>query len=261
MPATYEAVSSVLDQTKKLYSKECKSLLDVGAGTGAATWAACNYFNIEKIVCLEKEAAMEKIGRKYMREGHRAIQQAEWYSQDLINMEIEEKYDMVISSYVLNEMTGSAGKTVISKLWNCADKLLVIIEPGTPKGFDVIKYAREQLLNLGAHIVAPCPHEQECRIKSDDWCHFTCRVQRSKLHKLIKNADVPYEDEKYSYIVFAKEKVDNEGVRILRHPQIAKGRIDLEICGKNENKKIRITKKNKELFKKARKVKCGDMIK
>lgn len=129
---------------------------------------------------------MEKIGRKYMREGHRAIQQAEWYSQDLINMEIEEKYDMVISSYVLNEMTGSAGKTVISKLWNCADKLLVIIEPGTPKGFDVIKYAREQLLNLGAHIVAPCPHEQECRIKSDDWCHFTCRVQRSKLHKLIK---------------------------------------------------------------------------
>ena len=42
MPATYEAVSSVLDQTKKLYSKECKSLLDVGAGTGAATWAACN---------------------------------------------------------------------------------------------------------------------------------------------------------------------------------------------------------------------------
>lgn len=109
--------------------------------------------------------------------------------------------------------------------------------------------------------MAPCPHEQECRIKSDDWCHFTCRVQRSKLHKLIKNADVPYEDEKYSYIVFAKEKVDNEGVRILRHPQIAKGRIDLEICGKNENKKIRITKKNKELFKKARKVKCGDMIK
>ena len=66
---------------------------------------------------------------------------------------------------------------------------------------------------------------------------------------MIKNADVPYEDEKYSYIVFAKEKVDNEGVRILRHPQIAKGRIDLEICGKNENKKIRITKKNKELFK------------
>ena len=41
----------------------------------------------------------------------------------------------------------------------------------------------------------------------------------------LKNADLPYEDEKFSYIAISKEKCDNSGLRILRHPMIEKGKV------------------------------------
>ena len=137
---------------------------------------------------------------------------------------------------------------------------MVIIEPGTPSGYSVISKIREQVLKTGGHIIAPCPHEGDCRLAEDDWCHFTCRVQRSRLHKLLKDADVPYEDEKYSYIAFAKEDTGRASCRVLRHPEINKGFIKLSVCTADENSEITITKKDKELYKQARKSKQGDSL-
>ena len=92
------------------------------------------------------------------------------------------------------------------------------------------------------------------------WCHFSTRVSRSKLHKDIKGGDAPYEDEKYSYIAFSKSEVIPCKNRILRHPQINPGFVELEVCSKDGFKKIKYSKKDKELFKKARKSDAGDMI-
>ena len=46
--------------------------------------------------------------------------------------------------------------------------------------------------------------------------------------------------------------------RILRHPKIEPGKITLKVCDTEENKEIIINKKNKEQFKKAKKLNCGD---
>ena len=35
----------------------------------------------------------------------------------------------------------------------------------------------------------------------DDWCHFSQRLARSRDHMLLKDASVPFEDERYSYVV------------------------------------------------------------
>ena len=140
-----------------------------------------------------------------------------------------------------------------------AEHILLIVEPGTKEGFAVISQVREILLSQGAHLLAPCPHEGPCRLSDDDWCHFTCRVQRSKMHKLLKEGDVPYEDEKYSYIAFSKEEGEKAEARILRHPYITKGQIDLEICGRDKNGKVTLRKKD-EAYKAARKAKMGDAI-
>lgn len=236
-----------------------KTLLDVGAGTGAACWAAAALCDFSRITCLERESAMKNLGQALMREGAPALQRAVWKTADLTKDSIEGAA-LVIASYVLGEMTGAERKIALQKLWNAAGEMLLLVEPGTPAGFAQLREAREELLAAGAHIAAPCPHEEKCRLEKDDWCHFTCRVPRSQLHKLLKQGDAPYEDEKFAYLALAKSETNKPEARILRHPKIAKGRITLELCGRGENASITVTKKDGARFKAARKAKNGDIF-
>ena len=79
-------------------------------------------------------------------------------------------------------------------------------------------------------------------------------------YKYLKGGDVPYEDEKFSYMAFVREKPCIKGARILRHPITEKGMIKLSLCTSDENREAVITKKQGELFKAARKASCGDVI-
>lgn len=69
MPATYSAVHTAFENSYK-YINECnlKSLLDIGAGTGAATWAISELLNLEKITCIEREKNMMDFGISLMKE-------------------------------------------------------------------------------------------------------------------------------------------------------------------------------------------------
>ena len=80
------------------------------------------------------------------------------------------------------------------------------------------------------------------------------------VHKFVKDADVPYEDEKFSYIAISREKIDNSGARILRHPNISSGFIKVKLCNNGNIEEKTITKKEKDLFKRVKKLKCGDLI-
>jgi len=70
--------------------------------------------------------------------------------------------------------------------------MLLIVEPGTPAGYKNITEARRVLVESGAHIAAPCTHENTCPMEGNDWCHFTCRISRSRLHRLMKGGEAPF---------------------------------------------------------------------
>lgn len=260
MPATFGAVAEALNYSVNAVDADFDSLLDVGAGTGAASWAVDSILSPSQITCLEREPEMRKLGQSLMQEGSLCLNNTKWITSDLIGDPLTISADLVISSYVMNEMTDKDRETVLKKLWNSTKKMLLIIEPGTPVGYGQLKKMRDILIKEGAHVAAPCPHEEICRLKDDDWCHFTTRVQRSKIHKLLKDGDAPFEDEKFSYMAFTRESVKPVTARILRHPFIEKGKISLEVCTKTENKKVVVRKKDGELFKAAKKSKCGDSI-
>ena len=164
----------------------------------------------------------------------------------------------MIASYALNELDEQIRSHVLQNLWNCARKLLVIIEPGTPVGFAQLRQARSTLISRGGCVVAPCVHQGECPLSADDWCQFTSRVARSRLHKQLKGGDVPYEDEKFSFLAVAKAAGTPAKTRILRHPQKESGRITLRLCTAEGVKEHVVTKKHGELFKRARKADSGD---
>ena len=268
MPATFSAVSFALEKVCEMSDFVPRSLLDAGAGTGGATFAANEFFALDSITCLEREPAMENIGKKLFSFGEdKAIREARYIRADLVEEATKandnsKKYvsDLVISSYVLNEMSMEDRMKVVKWLWDNTEKMLVIIEPGTPVGFANIRRIRDFLMEQGAYVCAPCPHMENCPVTGDDWCHFTVRVQRGKIHKMLKNADVPYEDEKFSYIAFSREplKMDKCG-RIMRHPITLKGRVELSICTSDGIYTKTVTKKDNEAYKCAKKSDCGDI--
>lgn len=261
MPATFGAAASAVEYAAEcLTDTEITSVLDIGAGSGAASWAAVNVLpEVDSLTCLEREGAMRRIGERLMSEAEDdVLRSAKWLSGDLLGMSKELHADLVISSYVLNELSEKDRPSAIERLWTAADKLLVIVEPGTPSGFEVIRSVRERLVSLGAQIAAPCPHIGECPLAADDWCHFTCRVARSRLHKLLKEGDAPFEDEKYSYIAAIKQPCVPAKARVLRHPYTEKGRITLEVCTADGRRTLTAGKKDAALFKAARKARCGD---
>lgn len=233
MPSTYCAVYSAMMQTIKNHDKPIKSVIDVGAGTGAATWAISSILEPEKMTCLEREKAMRDIGIDLMKEIPK-LKNVKWKQFDLNTDEIGAEADLIVSSYVINELSKQDREKAILKMWEAANGILLIIEPGTPEGFKHILETREMLLNEKANIVAPCSHNGECPINpEEDWCSFYVRVARSGIHKQAKNGELGYEDEKFSYIAFSKEQTHTSETRILRHPQINSGYVKVKLCTKN----------------------------
>jgi ribosomal protein RSM22 (predicted rRNA methylase) len=147
---------------------------------------------------------------------------------------------------------------VIARLWEAARLAFIIIEPGTPRGFALIREVRSQLLAWGAHMLAPCPREDACPVTGSDWCHFAARVERTSLHRRVKEAELNYEDEKFSYVAVVREVLPLPGARIVRRPVHQPGLITLETCTPRGFETVRATKRNREQFRAARQADWGD---
>lgn len=251
MPATFAAVSRALELTFESFGGDINSILDAGAGTGAAALAAELITDCSGITCLERDRNMLELGKQLAENAH-------WHEYDITNG-IDEKADLVICSYCLNELPENRRRSVTVDLARAAEKLLLIVEPGTPKAFAELKKTRDILTDLGMKIIAPCPTNGACPLPQDDWCHFTARAARSKLHKRLKNADAPYEDEKFCFLAAAweNEMSAEKYCRILRRPIIEPGKITLRLCSEN-GITDKIVTRSSPLFKQARKSETGD---
>lgn len=261
MPATFAAAYEAIGQALEASGLEPKTLVDCGAGTGAASWAAAQQLDLEQIICLEREEAMRSVGGTLMRAGGGVLRAAQWTSCDLTADAALPRADLVVEGYMLGELSEAMRLPVAGKLWAACDQMLVLIEPGTPQGFANLAAVRTHLVSLGAHVAAPCPKGcQTCPMIGDDWCHFSVRVQRSRLHKALKGGEAPYEDEKYAYLALTRETPKAAcSARVLRHPLIAPGRITLTLCEAGEKKQRIVTKKD-ELWKRARKIGAGESV-
>lgn len=260
MPATFCAVKTVLENTLSVAKNlGIDTVLDIGAGTGAATWAISELINPKEIICLEREQAMRNIGQVLMKNNDN-MSNVQWVNEDITTANFDKSADLIIASYIINELNEEQRKNTIKKLLELDSKIILIIEPGTPEGFKNIKEIQKNVLENGAYIVAPCTSQEVCKLPDDDWCHSTVRVERTKIHKMLKSGELPYEDEKFSYIAISKENLGVAKSRILRHPTIETGKITLKLCTDGNIEQKIITKKEKELFKSAKKKKCGDNL-
>ena len=137
-----------------------------------------------------------------------------------------------VASYALAEIAPAAQGAVVTSLWDACDGVLALIEPGTPAGYARILAARDTLIAAGAEVVAPCAQAGACPLTAPDWCHFSVRLARSRDHRIAKGADVPFEDEKFAYLLAARPGIAAavRPHRILAPPQAGKPGIHLKLC-------------------------------
>ena len=246
MPATYASAHAALSEALFASGAAPRTLLDCGAGTGAVSWAADALLALENVTCLEREEAMRSVGRQLMGAGSGALRAARWETCDLAQDAPLPQAELVCEGYMLGELPESMRLPVAERLWDAAQQMAVFIEPGTPQGFANLRAVRTMLMERGAHIAAPCPAGTgDCPMAGEDWCHFTVRVQRTQLHRALKGGDAPYEDEKYCYLAATRGAPGNTcALRVLRHPQIAPGRIGATLCEGGRMTERTFTKKD-----------------
>lgn len=264
LPATYAAICHVFAEIKlRAPEQEIASLLDLGAGPGTALFAAAETFpHLQQATLIESDAAWITVGKCLAEQSELPpIQQAQWLKQDLRSGLSCEKHDLVVISYTLGELPQASAESVLNKAWKCAGKFLVLIEPGTRRGFAAINAARSSLIANAAAILAPCPHHFACPMAAGgDWCHFSQRVERTSQHRQLKGGALGYEDEKFSYLIAAKSAAPSAGARIVRHPGKHSGHVQFALCtaeGRIENRTV--TRSSKEAYKRARKAEWGDL--
>lgn len=241
MPATYAVLRKVLSEVPQPVA----SAFDIGAGTGAGAWALRDAFGLDlRVTCEERDPAMLELGSSLAPFGR-------WTSQAV------EQADVVLLSYVLGEV-GADADALLARAWESAAKFLIVVEPGTPRGFARIAALRSH----EGGIVAPCPHKLACPMRAaKDWCHFAARVERPALHRQLKGGELSHEDEKFSYVVLSRDPGLQGGEpRIVRHPRVEPGHIQLQLC--MPDGKLAQFDARKRLdavaFKRARKAEWGD---
>lgn len=257
MPATFGALSFVLEQAFALPDFAPETMVDVGAGTGSAVWAASCFFDLQSITCLERSPDMRAIGEGLTENAQNFFSAPPvWRDFDLIRDNIP-RADLVTASYVLNELNEKDRLNALLKLWNATQNVFVSVEPATPENFRHIKEYRKTLIGNGAFITAPCPHQNDCL---NEWCHFGCRVARSKLHRIAKGGEAPFEDEKFCYLIATRRQYDTVAPRVLRRPVIETGKVTLSLCAPEGIAERTFSKKDGTAYKTARKAKWGDVF-
>ena len=265
MPATYAAIAAALGQFRLAAPEFAPaSLLDVGAGPGTASFAAVAAWpDITAVTMIDANRRfIATAGDLATASGHAALAGSTRILADAMRLGRDLPVaDVVLAAYALAEIGDT--DALAARLWQASRAALVLVEPGTPAGFRRIRSARDALIASGASIAAPCPHASACPIVEPDWCHFGERLARSRDHRLVKAADAPFEDEKFSYVVAVRPQVmmAGHGARVLAPPRSSKAGMLLKLCQANGTIAERtVPRRDKAAFAAVRRTRWGDGI-
>jgi ribosomal protein RSM22 (predicted rRNA methylase) len=262
LPATYAAVRAsfaAIAEARPDFAP--KTALDIGAGPGTALWAAADCWRtLAEALLVEANPTFRTYGAQFAAEAD--LPRVTWRIADVAVDAIDGvPRDLVTLAYVLNELVPENRQRLVEQLWRLTADTLVIVEPGTPAGWQRILAARRQLIEAGAYVIAPCPHAFDCPLQPPDWCHFARRVARSRLHRQAKGADVPWEDEKFSYVAISRRPAAVAEARVIARPRKASGRVTLKLCRPDGSASEQLfSRRDGALFKRASRADWGSSM-
>lgn len=275
LPATYGALTAALRAVAERDPGFAPvTLLDLGAGSGAAAWAARSVWpSLAGLDLVDVDDRMLRVGQALRQAAERQVTDRKnaavaegygagswrWRQAELTAYQ-PDRHDLVVASYTLNELAPAERLAVARRAWAGTTGTLVVVEPGTPIGFAVVRELREALIADGGTVLAPCPHDGGCPMRGADWCHFAARVPRSALHRQVKGGDLSYEDEKFSYVALTRRPAAAPAAaRILRHPVKPPRRVELRVCAPGGVRRVTVGK-SRAGYRSARELRWGDAV-
>jgi ribosomal protein RSM22 (predicted rRNA methylase) len=260
MPATYAAVVASLNALCEIAPDFApQSLLDVGAGP--ASWAAAEMFSrLQSFALLDANDALRALALDLAKESTRLGDLKYRKGEALAALADAEAADLVIASYMIGELDDAQRPKLAERLWSKTRGTLLVVEPGTPTGYARIIALRQQLVASGAHAAAPCPHDGPCPLIAPDWCHFTQRLARSRAHKQVKGVELPFEDEKFSYIALTRTPVALRRSRVLAQPHLGKAGVTAKLCTPDGLRSEKVPHRDKTAYARTRRWRWGDAV-
>jgi len=262
MPATYAAVTASLNALCELRPEFAPiSLLDVGAGPGTASWAAAETFSsLRSFTLLDANSALRALALDLCRDSAR-LKAATYRLGDAGKLLAgAAPADLVVASYMIGEIDETERRALIERLWAKTSDTLLVVEPGTPAGYARVIALRARLIASGAHVLAPCPHDGPCPLAAPDWCHFTQRLPRLRAHMQLKGAELPFEDEKFSYVALTRTPLARRPARVLAQPVVTKVEVSAKLCTADGLKNEKVPHRDKTTYARARRWRWGDAV-
>ncbi len=250
LPATKAALQRVFQEIRGF---PLESMLDIGAGPGTSWLAAQEIWENLTATLIERDHDFVEMGSKMT-----PSDRVRWVTTDVSKLPPLEIHDLVLFSYSWGEILDL---TLLKRAWEATRQFLIVVEPGTPRGYESMLKARDFCISQQGKVFAPCPHSHRCPWENTkDWCHFGVRLERTEDHRLAKEGSLGYEDEKFSYIILSKQAEAPAFSRLLKDPLRRKGHTLITLCAKDGIEQKTITKKDKEIYKPINKLKWGDKI-
>lgn len=265
MPATYQAVGTVLQELTKLENLgHFQSVLDIGSGPGTALFAFQDYLpTVSEITFLEEDIKMINIA-KDIQSNHPSPAKISNFEQSIFEkFSSPQSYDLVMMSYSLNEWPPDKQESIFLKAWSLCQKTMIILMPGTPSHFKSLSKIRELAIKNKGFIIAPCTHNLSCPLaNTSNWCHFSTHVNRSTKHRQAKGSTLGYEEEKFSYLIVERtSSQSNEHIgRVVFPPLRKKGHTIIDTCISGEIQRKTYSKKSSQAYSQIKKVKWGDKL-
>jgi ribosomal protein RSM22 (predicted rRNA methylase) len=273
IPSTYSHIFGALSSIKELSPTWTpKSILDIGTGPGVGVWAAKEVFStIQEAVLYERDQNFVDIGQK-ISETLDGIQY-DWQQVDISKSLpiLDQQFDLVILSSVINELNEKTRSHILDFAGKVCRGVILIVEPGTPIGFEAIQFSYKRLKRNEGVLVAP--YIDNTFVNSADVI-FAQKMFRPEFQRRIRQLQrkqnlehehlLPasdWEESKYYYLAYSqKEPEIRPAARVIDKPKVQKASIELKLLTKDGVKVEKVLKREREKFKQAKKLEWGDIV-
>lgn len=165
------------------------TVADMGAGpftVAQALWISRPDLREKKLhfVCLDRAPKILKLGKQL----YDALAPDAPWTFALANGPLESlrgsNFRLITAANVLNEPGRKSDERAhrVASLFNRAlgpKGQLLLVEPGTRAGAAILRETRAELIDMGFSPLAPCPHEDDCPMHGQRWCHFSLPVMQA----------------------------------------------------------------------------------